>query len=145
MDYSLPVSSVHGISQARTLEWMAIPYARGTSQPKDRTWVSHTAGRFFAIWATWEALWDTSPPYSQSVGFPNKVAIPCPNSLSINFLSCSWALNSYYLYKTTFEAPAFVKCEIVDSLEQRVPNTHYGANCGLWRELCDTKKHRTGR
>ena len=35
MDYSLPGSSVHGILQARTLEWVAIPFSRGSSRPRD--------------------------------------------------------------------------------------------------------------
>ena len=40
MDYSLPGSSVHGILQARLLEWVAIPFSRGSSQPRDQTTVS---------------------------------------------------------------------------------------------------------
>ena len=39
--------TVHGILQARILEWVDIPFSRGSSQPKDRTQVSHIAGRFF--------------------------------------------------------------------------------------------------
>ena len=49
VDCNPPSSSVHGILQARILEWVAIPSSRGFSQPKDGTWVSHTAGRFFTI------------------------------------------------------------------------------------------------
>ena len=45
MDYSLPGSSVHGIFQARVLEWVAISFTRGYSWPRDRTWVSHIVGR----------------------------------------------------------------------------------------------------
>ena len=52
MDCSLPGSSIHGIFQARVLEWVAISFSRGSSQPRDRTWVSHIVGRCFAIWAT---------------------------------------------------------------------------------------------
>ena len=52
VDCSLPVSSVCGISQARILEWVAISFSRGSSWPRDRTWVSCTAGRCFTIWAT---------------------------------------------------------------------------------------------
>ena len=37
----------HGILQARILEWVAIPFSRGSSQPRDQTQVSHIAGRFF--------------------------------------------------------------------------------------------------
>ena len=40
MDGSLPDSSVHEILQARMLEWVAIPFFRGSSQPRDQTWVS---------------------------------------------------------------------------------------------------------
>ena len=45
MDCSLPGSSVHGIPQARILEWVAISFSRGSSRPRDRTQVSHIAGR----------------------------------------------------------------------------------------------------
>ena len=39
--------TVHGILQARVLEWVAIPFSRGSSQPRNRTWVSCITGRFF--------------------------------------------------------------------------------------------------
>ena len=55
MDCSLPGSSVHGIFQARILEWVAISFSRGSSWPTDWTQVSCIAGRFFTIWATREA------------------------------------------------------------------------------------------
>ena len=55
MDSSLPGSSVHGISQARILEWVAIPFSSGSYPPSDLTWVSDTAGVFFTVWATREA------------------------------------------------------------------------------------------
>ena len=55
MDCSLPGSSVHGILQARILEEVAIPFSRGSSQPRDRTQVSSIAGRFFTIWVIREA------------------------------------------------------------------------------------------
>ena len=54
MDCSLPGSSVHGILQARTLEWVAIAFSVGSPPPRDRTWVSCMAGRFFTIWDTRE-------------------------------------------------------------------------------------------
>ena len=49
MDYSLPDSSVHGSFQARILEWVAIPFSRGSSQLRDQTRVSCIAGRFFMV------------------------------------------------------------------------------------------------
>ena len=53
VDCSSPGSSVHGIVQARTVERVAIPFSRGSSQP--RIQVSCIAGRFFIIWTTREA------------------------------------------------------------------------------------------
>ena len=55
MDCRLPGSSVHGISQARILECVAISFSRGSSRPRDLTWVSCIAGRCFNLWATREA------------------------------------------------------------------------------------------
>ena len=51
MDCSTPGFSVHGILQARILEWVVIPFSRRSSWPKDWTWVSHMASRFFGVWA----------------------------------------------------------------------------------------------
>ena len=51
MGCSLPGSSVHGISQARILEWVAISFSVRSSWPRDWTQVSHIAGWFFTIWA----------------------------------------------------------------------------------------------
>jgi len=51
MDYT-----VHGILQARILEWVAFPFPRGSSQPRDWTQVSHIAVGFFTGWATREAV-----------------------------------------------------------------------------------------
>ena len=45
-----------GLFQARILGWVAVPFCRGSSQPRDRTQVSCIAGRFFTTWATREAL-----------------------------------------------------------------------------------------
>ena len=63
MEYSPPGSSIHGILQARTLEWVAVPSSRGSSQPRDQTQASHIAGRFFTIWATRETqeYWSGQP------------------------------------------------------------------------------------
>ena len=47
-----PGSSVHGILQARILEWAAISFSRRSSHPRDQTWVSGIAGRFFTLSAT---------------------------------------------------------------------------------------------
>ena len=54
-DCNLPGSSVHGILQARILEWAAIPFSRESSPPRDQTQISCIAGRFFTVWDTREA------------------------------------------------------------------------------------------
>ena len=51
LDCNPPGSSVHGILQARVLEWVATPSSRGSSQLRDWTQVSCITGRFFTIWA----------------------------------------------------------------------------------------------
>ena len=53
-------SSVYGILQARILEWVVIRFSRRSSRPRDGTWVSHVAGRFFTVWATREIPLNTN-------------------------------------------------------------------------------------
>ena len=55
MDGNPPGSSVHGILQARILDWVAIPFYSRSSLPRDQTQVSSTAGGFFTIWVTSKA------------------------------------------------------------------------------------------
>ena len=55
MDWNPPGSSIHGIFQARILEWVAISFSRGSPRPRDWTWVSHIVSRHLIIWATREA------------------------------------------------------------------------------------------
>ena len=52
--YQAPTSM--GIFQARILEWVAISFSRGSSQPRDQTQVFHVVGRHFIVWATREVL-----------------------------------------------------------------------------------------
>ena len=61
---SPPGSSVHGILQARILEWVAISFSKGSSWPRDWTQVSCIAGRFFTLWATREAVDSLERSYS---------------------------------------------------------------------------------
>ena len=63
MDYT-----VHGILQARMLDWVAFPSSRGSSQPRDGTQVSHIASGFFTSWAIREALSHCFPAFSSSRG-----------------------------------------------------------------------------
>ena len=57
MDCSPPSSSVHEIFQTRILEWIAIFFYRGSSQPKDWTQISCTTGIFFTVWATRDGVY----------------------------------------------------------------------------------------
>ena len=62
MDWSLPGSSDHGISQVRILEWIAISFSRGSSWPMDWTQVFCIAGRFFTAWAILHTFNHQIPP-----------------------------------------------------------------------------------
>ena len=57
MDCDLLGSFLHGILQARVLEWVAISFSRGSSRPRDRTQISRIPGRHFNLWATREPSW----------------------------------------------------------------------------------------
>ena len=74
MNSSLPGSAVHGIFQARILEWGAISFSRGTSQPRDQTPVSCIADRHFTVWTTRE----TCPLHQFSSVQFSSVAQLCP-------------------------------------------------------------------
>ena len=65
MNCSLPGSSVHGTFQARVLEWIAISFSRGSSQPRDWTRVSRIVDRHFTVWATREG--QTNMRYTESL------------------------------------------------------------------------------
>ena len=58
MDCSLPGSSVHGICQAGILDWGAISFSRGSSWPRDQTWVSCIGRQFLYHWASRSKLWE---------------------------------------------------------------------------------------
>ena len=68
MDYSPPGASDLRISQARILEWVAIPFPRGFSLPRDQILVSRIPGRFFTVCATREdkgtGWWGSNPSFA---------------------------------------------------------------------------------
>ena len=86
MDCFSPGFSDHGILQARILEWIAIPFFRGSSWPRDWTQVSCIAGWLFTTWATREALciWNCL----------NSLSPLCPRDSqeqsSVQSFSCVW-------------------------------------------------------
>ena len=87
MDYSPPGSSVHGIFQARVLERVAISFSRGSSQHRDRTWVSCIAGRRFIAWATREVSLETQV---QFLGWEDCLAKELANHSSILVWRIPW-------------------------------------------------------
>ena len=96
MDRSPPGSSVHGILQAIILEWVARPSSRRSSQPRDQTQVSHTAGRFFTIWAT-----RGNPRILERVAYPFSRGSSWPRS----WTSVSCIAAGFFTSWATREAP----------------------------------------
>ena len=74
MDCSPPGSSAHGILRARILEWVAYPFSRRSSQPRNPTGVSCIAGRFFTSWAIGKSNFRPSRSHSH---LSNRVAPDC--------------------------------------------------------------------
>ena len=117
MDCNAPGSSVHWIFQVRILEWVAIPFSRGSSRHRDGTWVSSVAGRFFTTW-------DQGSPVvvytvlikTFEIGFPNHnytlfpMLFICASSSYPNHI-CQWFTmiylplfqNKLYLSKSNFK------------------------------------------
>ena len=83
MDCSLPISSVHGILQARILEVVVIPFSRGSSQPRDGTQVSHITGELFPLY---HLSHQGSPAYLRLLIFLLAVLIPACDSSNLAFL-----------------------------------------------------------
>ena len=122
MDYT-----VHGLLQARILEWVAFPFSRGSSQPREWTQVSCIAGKFFTSWAAREAIW----AYLMGFCF---VLIPCHQRINVSDLDIGGELtpgtkaNSYVLtifliriiwpYRSR-KMPSFHSSPVTDGLPSR--------------------------
>ena len=78
----------YGILQARILEWVAFPFSRGSSQPRDQTQVCHIAGGFFTRWATREVqkYWSGQPILSP-VDLPHPGIKPVSPALQVDSFS----------------------------------------------------------
>ena len=131
MDYT-----VHGILQARILEWVAFPFCRGSSQPRDWTQVSRVADRFFTSWATREvhatacsplkvyflSLLVKSTPFSTFVSPPR---IPSSLLTTTLFFECMFLFDLFIYFVFLF---VFY-----------IPYMQPGADCGLDHELLIAK------
>ena len=93
IDCSPPASSVHGILQTRILEWVAISFSRGSSQPRDKTWVSCIAGRLFTDWATRNITSYRKFPFSHWI------------ALAIVFLKINWPVHVWVSFYTYYSFP----------------------------------------
>ena len=101
MDYSPPGSSVHGILQARILEWIAIHFSRESSWPRDQTWVSYITGKFFTIWAH-----QGSPVSGTKSSLPSKAA-KCfywSHSFLLLHITIRWHL--FFLFPSVIPIPS---------------------------------------
>ena len=119
MDCNPPGSSVHGILQARILEWVAIPFSRGSSWPRDWTQVSWVAGEFFT---------------PEPTGKPAMICRAC------QFLGCKCSLKSSF--RTWHDvAESMVRKRLLRSTVVNVPSARVPGNHG-WCE-CKLKDHNT--
>ena len=109
----------HGIAQARTLEWGAFPFSRGSSQPRDRTQVSCIAGGFFTSWATREAqeYWSGWPIPSPADVLNPGIELGSPvlqaDSLPTELLGKPTYCFKCPLFSTSL--PIFVICSLFDN------------------------------
>ena len=104
MDYT-----VHGILQARILEWVTVPFFRGSSQPRDRTQVSQTDGRLFTSWATGEAqeYW-SGWPIPVLADLPDPRIEPGSPTLQVDSLPTE--LRKTYSTEKIWKAPKVSSC-----------------------------------
>ena len=129
IDCSPPGSSVHGILQARILEWVAISFCRGSSLPRNWAQVSCIAGRFFTIWATREAHRQvTRHKRGQGALYPRFFTGVCPPSL---WKTCPHLVAGH----TTPQNPA---CwgKPKQHAEHTQPKCHDSAFVFAWNCLC---------
>ena len=102
MDYT-----VHGILPASLLEWVAVPFPRGSPQPRDRIQVSHIAGRFFTSWVTRERPGPLIPATKQLLILSYTCTQILPYklmklTLEGSLLGCGLSLNTTWTAKRTF-------------------------------------------
>ena len=114
MDCSLPGSSVHGIFQAIVLEWIAISFSSGSSQPRDRTRVSCIVDRRFTIWATKKCILTGSHHYRIIQNIFTALKILC--DLPVHHLSPSEPLTTNDLFIVSVVL-LFPECHIIGIIQ----------------------------
>ena len=116
MDHSPPVSSVHGVSQARVLEWMVMP---SLGDPPDHSYVSWLAGIIFTTSATWETLINIT-------GHSNRA----PNLQSFSQLPDLWSISGLSMWNGSW-VTLFVFCRCLSIMKAIVfwPLLFWNRNC----------------
>ena len=97
MDCSLPGSYVHGIFQAKVLEWVAISFSRGSSWPRDRTQISHIVGRCFTIWAIRQVPKPAASSHLTREGGTEEPSDPWGGGCS-HYKNCLWLPILFWLW-----------------------------------------------
>ena len=121
MNWSPPSSSVHGISQATTLEWVTIPFSRGNFWPMDQTQISRIVGRFFTAWATREALpyyWVCLKPHSKVAICKGNERYRAENNQSALAFHCLWS------FKVNIQSSSLWMCFVVLLFSHHVVGLH---------------------
>ena len=126
MDCSMPGSSVQGILQTRILEWVAMPFSRGSSWPRDWTQVSCIAGRFFTIWATREAQDRTEKGIFRSLSRQVFVCL---------FSTCARRVLSYFNRVQLFATPRTVAAQA--PCTRGFPGKNTGVGCHFLLHVFD--------
>ena len=150
MDCSLPGFSVHGILQGKILEWVAVSFSRGSSQPRDQTQVSRIADGFFTIWATKEAhspkRVNKLPPQKQITKQADKQLAGSQTHFAVNdkLTKSDWVLSHSFGCRkssTVWERPKvksppnYLKRKWVKRPTNQT-NKKYGKETAEYTELC---------
>ena len=121
IDCSLHGSFVHGILQARILEWVALPFSRGSSSPRDQTQISCIAGRLFTIWATREAWFYTWECIRVSAAFSVCPILTFPYSVykSILYWAHEYCFSRFHIYALIYDT-CFSFSDLLYSVQEAV-------------------------
>jgi len=125
MDCNPPDSSVHGIFQARILEWVAISFSRGSSQPRDQACISCITGRFFTNSATRKSSLLTLTQKTQAHRVPPGPVPPPSQHVSLWIVTIYLPLSVFHSTVSTTESrQRCLSCSSLDSNISPEPSTN---------------------
>ena len=110
-----PGSSVHGVLQARILEWVARFFSWGSSQSSIQTWFSHIEGRFITIWATREAHVGDQKDINQDLEsrlWPITKILCLTKLYSLSNWTFSWATETLQSHEASPQLTGALLCKI---------------------------------